>query len=763
MELTSIQAKAVEEIYSHFSPVEKTRVDFKSPTGSGKTLMASWLISFIIERNPDENFIFVIATPSSSSLPFFFEQKINLYKKDLPYSKFEVEYIESPSSKTDAGLNEQTPKIKLVRNKVYIFGKSTFGAKRIFTEQHVIDDFVDEALNLGYKIVYIRDEAHIGDLRIDNESRQFESLMQSNSHFVIKMTATPNLKDTSVKIVVVKETDLNDPTKNENKWLLKTTPKVLLESTMSEEELLDNALKRFIKIKEKYKTLETNGVFIHPAVLVQVSNEPSDKEQKKAFLESVQKIKEKIDYYGLSWVQYFGDTNKDSNRVYKDHFSLDDITKMDNDIDVVLFKVGPSTGWDIPRACMLLQLRKVCSEQLNVQTLGRIKRNPFPGLMKNEITDVFYVYSNSPQVADDIIYYNFDTKNEHKKHIFPSIEITNKKEFKISAKKEEITKEVEKYLDENKNTLIQDIKNLFVFENEQAIFRNELYEANGSMVYSSITNPFVFLKLLRRLIDSKNDIYQLCKEGINGAYLSSFKNVEIYKGQTIKMEHLLFIVFHKYTKALQNIIKKCSPFTSAYRVTMTQYEPKQFIEIYSSIDKEGEVDSSDKTYMFNVVKNNKINDLIPLDSGSEKIVFDLLKTYIPVINEFIDNSIEVWCKNHVDSTVNSDYMDEAHAFHKSYFDFILKFSNGVYLYIEVKNKTDIDADKTQLLKDSYEDYFKSKMVNLYNVPIVLSVWTVEGSSIYTDTYFDSALFKDDLKNLGPKDLIKTIAKFKKAE
>ena len=120
MELTSIQAKAVEEIYSHFSPVEKTRVDFKSPTGSGKTLMASWLISFIIERNPDENFIFVIATPSSSSLPFFFEQKINLYKKDLPYSKFEVEYIESPSSKTDAGLNEQTPKIKLVRNKVYI-------------------------------------------------------------------------------------------------------------------------------------------------------------------------------------------------------------------------------------------------------------------------------------------------------------------------------------------------------------------------------------------------------------------------------------------------------------------------------------------------------------------------------------------------------------------------------------------------------------------------------------------------------------------
>ena len=77
MELTSIQEKAVKSILALFDIKSKIKVDFKSPTGSGKTLMASWIISSIIERNLSEKFVFVIATQSSSSLPFFFEQKIS--------------------------------------------------------------------------------------------------------------------------------------------------------------------------------------------------------------------------------------------------------------------------------------------------------------------------------------------------------------------------------------------------------------------------------------------------------------------------------------------------------------------------------------------------------------------------------------------------------------------------------------------------------------------------------------------------------------
>ncbi|MBR0295360.1 MAG: DEAD/DEAH box helicase family protein [Bacilli bacterium] len=757
MELTKIQKEAVDNIFSYYSNSEKVRVDFKSPTGSGKTLMASYLISLIIEANPDKKFVFVIATPSSSKLPFFFEQKINKYKKDLPYSKFEVEYIESPSSKASSSTVEETPKIKIVDNKVYIFGKATFGSKRIFSEQHVIDDFVDEVKTQGYKLIYIRDEAHIGDLKTDNESKQFEVLMQSNADFILKMTATPNLSDSSVKIVTVKESDLCDPLRNENKWLLKTTAKTLLQSSMTEEAILEDAINEFKRIKSDYKKLEENGVFIHPALLIQASNEPSKKDEKEEFLKQIKLIKDKLDFHGLAWVQYFGDSDKDSNRVYKDNFSLDDITQTDNEIDVILFKVGPATGWDIPRACMLLQLRKVCSEKLNTQTIGRIKRNPYPGLVKNSITDVYYIYSNSPQDASDFSYFNYKLRKQAESVLFPSIEIHNRAEFKLSTEKDKLQKAIKDYIVNSKNDLIQEIKNIFVFENGIDVFKNELYEVGGSMVYSSVISPFVFLKLLQRLIDSKNDIFKLCNQPLKDAFDSDFKKELLYDEKPLQLEHLQFVVLHNHTKDLQDIIKKWSPFTPSYKVAMMTYIPQQFIEIYDMVASEGNIDSSDNTYMFDVVKNNSSANIQPLDSGSERIVFDLLKNYIQAINEFMDNKIELWCKNYASSSVNADYIDGNHSFHKSYFDFIIKFANGAFLYIEVKNKTDIDEDKTKLLKQSYKDYFDSKMVNVYDVPIVLSVWTVQGSMVYTDTFYDHKLFKTKLDTLTAKDLIKAIA------
>ena len=85
MELTSLQLKTVNSILELYNPLEKVICEFKSPTGSGKTLMASYFIAALIEQNPNDRFIFVIATPSSSSLPYFFEQKINKYKAPLAW------------------------------------------------------------------------------------------------------------------------------------------------------------------------------------------------------------------------------------------------------------------------------------------------------------------------------------------------------------------------------------------------------------------------------------------------------------------------------------------------------------------------------------------------------------------------------------------------------------------------------------------------------------------------------------------------------
>jgi len=756
MELTKIQLIAAEEIISHYSAIDKKKVDFKAPTGSGKTLIASYIISSLIERNINDKLIFIVATPSSSSLPYFFEKKINQYKKDLPYSKFDVEYIESPSSSKKDSV-EQTPRILCEQSKVYIFGKSTFGAKRIFTELNVIDDFIDDAHNRGFKIIYIRDEAHIGDLNSDKETRRFENLMQDSAHFVIKMTATPNYNDSTTNIVLIKESDLNDGYKNDNKWLLKTKPITLLEQSVSEDELLERAILKYKDIKNEYTILEKDGIFIHPALLIQVSNEPTNKHEKSVFNEYLSSLKDRLNYHNLAWVQYFGNSNKDSNRVFKDNFSLDDVTESKSNIDVIIFKVGPSTGWDIPRACMLLQLRKVCSESLNIQTIGRIKRNPFPNLLKNEITDKYYIYSNAPQKEDSFIFYTFSVKNSLNKEDFLSLEIANKSKFRISSNNSIMSKDLNDFIITNKIFLMQDIRNLFVRVNNVDIFKNELYSVGGAVVYNSISNPFIFLKIYKRLVESKNHFYKLCEKSILDCYNSSFINEKIYDTLTVKKEHLIYILLHKYTKQLNDIIRKNSPFTPTYKVIANVYEPSKFVEIYDSLTNEVLIDPADKSYLFDISKNNTTPNQQPIDSIAEKTVFDFLKQDIYGINQYLNNKVKAWCKNYTSSNVSGEYLDENHSFRKSFFDFIIKFSNGAYLYIEVKSKDDIDIDKTKLLKKAYNEFFSSKHGNLFNTPIVISVWTVDGPQTYCENFYDKAIFKNTLDDCTTRNLLSTIA------
>jgi len=65
---------------------------------------------------------------------------------------------------------------------------------------------------------------------------------------------------------------------------------------------------------------------------------------------------------------------------------------------------------------MLVQLRSICSETLNIQTLGRVKRNPYPNLKFNEITNKYYVYSNYQERSRELEGYKL--KDKFKNRIF---------------------------------------------------------------------------------------------------------------------------------------------------------------------------------------------------------------------------------------------------------------------------------------------------------------------------------------------------------
>jgi len=743
MQLISLQKDTVDRILELYNPADKVVCEFKAPTGSGKTLMASYFISKMIEEHQEDNFIFVIATPSSSSLPLFFEQKINKYKVDLPYSKFEIEYIQSPSSKSDK--SESIDKIVPQKNKVYIFGKSSFGRGRILSEYKIIDDFVLSAIDKGYKLIYIRDEAHIGGENKDNsqEAVNFEELMNNNASFVLRMTATPNMGDLHTKKVILKESELNNPLLNEGKYLLKTHPIFLLDKDLEDTEILNDAISKFKNIKKEYEEL---NIGIHPAMLIQVDNSSlKNKEKAQTFEKNLSSIKTELKNAGLKWVQYFGDSDKDSNRVYESNFTLEDITENNNEIDVIIFKIGPATGWDIPRACMLLQLRDVSSVNLNIQTIGRIKRNPYPNLEKNDITDKYYIYSNVEDCDKDTKIYNYELKEEYSKETFLSISISNKKDLTDNRPQPEFTDKLDRYLEENKNFIIQELKYSFEQEKEQVIkYKKVINRVGAKKIYTTISNPFIFLRDYKRKIIANKPIY----EKIEGSIEKFAENLNIQK------EFIFTILFeNKRKNEILDLINQTKEFRPIYKVNEEFYDPKSYIEIYNS-EKEDEKISSKKEYLFKINEDREISNRQPLDSkGPEHVVFEKLDEFI------IDcENVKLWAKNLTSSNIFGEYLDDVNNIRKSYFDFILKFENGFYLYIEVKGIPDINENKTKLLEKAYKDYFEQNSKDLFSHKLAICVWKVDDQGqIKSSVYYDRNTIKEDLNVLNVENLLNTIS------
>lgn len=405
---TNSQRKAVDSLFSLYISGENS-CTFKSPTGSGKTFMASLLISDILNHSylTGEDTIIIIATISNAELPLQFSKKLEEYKKFNSFSDYEVEYISSPSaakSKTD-----DIKEFEATKNKVYVFGTSSFGKNTLFYQNDTLRHFYDTCKAKRLNVVFIRDEAHIGKKESISKKdlETFDSITRSNSKFIMEMTATPK---TRLNLVELTKEDME----NDGVYLLKQTiSKTEQIGEISNEQIIDEAIRKFKNSKIEYGTLDHR---IRPAMLIQIMNEADeirDPEKNKQFVETLSLLESKLAEAGLIYLKYL---NNKSVHGAKLPNTLEYASEIDSLIDVIIFKIGPATGWDIPRANMILQLRNVSSETLNAQIIGRIMRNPYPGLEKNEITDKYYLFSNYQKPTRDTSFYQLkDEFNE--KHL----------------------------------------------------------------------------------------------------------------------------------------------------------------------------------------------------------------------------------------------------------------------------------------------------------------------------------------------------------
>lgn len=115
-----------------------------------------------------------------------------------------------------------------------------------------------------------------------------------------------------------------------------------------DELLLDLAIERQQELKAEYKTL---GKDINPLVLIQLPNDDSrlkdagQKTKEEIVLDYLQKKKINIDRNVALWFD-----GKQRN--------MDFITHNESDVDFMLFKQAAGTGWDCPRAHILVMFRE---------------------------------------------------------------------------------------------------------------------------------------------------------------------------------------------------------------------------------------------------------------------------------------------------------------------------------------------------------------------------------------------------------------------
>lgn len=347
-EVIDLQQNAVSQLVEQIKT--KSELTFKAPTGSGKTYMMADFMNRIIANNP--NVIFLVSTLSRGNLASQNYDKFLQYVNNGNFAKLNP-YLINTSISTEESLFIPT------EYNVYLLPRDLYKNKGLLMMRGAMDNFLNtittSLFGLGKQIYLIKDECHIATKNLD---------LISENYFekIINFSATPNLKRGQTPDVEIKEEDAIQAK------LIKNI------EYGDEEDSVKDALDKFQEIKTQYRNL----LNVNPCLIIQISNKDKAEEELKSTI-----FPALNEHQDLKWMLIVDDKNKgsDTNDVFKvkklPMSKWRDYAKENTStIDVIIFKMVISEGWDIPRACMLYQVRDTKSKQLDEQVIGRVRRNP---------------------------------------------------------------------------------------------------------------------------------------------------------------------------------------------------------------------------------------------------------------------------------------------------------------------------------------------------------------------------------------------------
>ena len=376
--LKNYQRDAVDEIKEYFDLAFKKRnktIVFKSPTGSGKTLMMSSVIEEEVAEREDDKFCFVWASIGKGELQKQSYDSVKSYVQGFPIcTLLEEEFFGS------RGFIKNHEVVFVNWEKLISKDRSTGKWKNNLMKDSEGKNFLDvikRTKEYEIKIILVVDESHIGSGSATRIAEFKEQILKPD--MTIEMSATPSA-DPDVIV---------DPQRVIDEGIIKEDIIVNEGISAKDTSLAEKDSELLILEKAEAKRQELIAVYaevganVNPLVLVQIPNTDAGEAKKLVTKDFVRDLGITEENGRLKlWCDNKGNFDKKA------------IKHNDDETDYLIFKTAVATGWDCPRAHILVKFREGHSETFEIQTIGRILRTAEAKKYNKALLDNAYIFTN---------------------------------------------------------------------------------------------------------------------------------------------------------------------------------------------------------------------------------------------------------------------------------------------------------------------------------------------------------------------------------
>lgn len=334
----------------------KQVITVKAPTGAGKTVI---LIKYVDEylKNTDGHTAFVWLCPGKGNL----EEQSKNSMENLTSQRDTRNLMYSMLSGFEPG------SVTFI-NWELVTKKGNTALKD--SERSNLFEKIAEAHKDGTKFVVIIDEEHL-----NNTKKADDVISAFAAKNIIRVSATAN-KVPHQEFYEIPEDEVINAGLITRAIYVNEGVDESREIENDYDYLLELADEKRKEIAELYKHMK---ISIRPLVLIQFPmGQP----------ETIKAVEDKLSSMGYTY-----DNGMVNIWMSDEKIVGDDLTNLDGSAAFLLMKQAISTGWDCPRAKILVKLREGGSEDFQIQTIGRIRRMPGGKHYGINTLDYCYIYT----------------------------------------------------------------------------------------------------------------------------------------------------------------------------------------------------------------------------------------------------------------------------------------------------------------------------------------------------------------------------------